>query len=92
MKKILLGTWAAICTVCASTAVSSIALASEAATEQTDQAAGVLLTMDILQKVSLGIVITAVVLFLIFYIVKAVLKKLLVAPAEKGEEQDNGRK
>ena len=92
MKKILLGTWAAICTVCASTAVSSIALASEAATEQTDQAAGVLLTMDILQKVSLGIVITAVVLFLIFYIVKAVLKKLHVAPAEKGEEQDNGRK
>ena len=86
MKKILLGTWAAICTVWASTAVSSIALASEAATEQTDQAAGVLLTMDILQKVSLGIGITAVVLFLIFYIVKAVLKKLHVVPEEKEEE------
>jgi hypothetical protein len=65
---------------------SSIALASEAATEQTDQAAGVLLTMDILQKVSLGIVITAVVLFLLFYIAKAVLKRLHVAPEEKEEE------
>lgn len=86
MKKILLGTWAAICTVWASTAVRSIALASEAATEQTDQAAGVLLTMDILQKVSLGIVIAAVVLFLIFYIVKAVLKRLLAAPEENEEK------
>ena len=87
MKKILLTVWAAICTLWASMAGSSIALASEAATEQTDQAAGVLLTMDILQKVSLGIVITAVVLFLIFYIVKAVLKKLLVASEEKEEER-----
>ena len=51
-----------------------------------------MLTMDVLQRICLDIVITAVVLFLIFYIVKAVLKKLLVAPAEKGEEQDNGRK
>lgn len=87
MKKILLTAWAAICTLWASMAGSSIALASEAATEQTDQAAGVLLTMDILQKVSLGIVITAVVLFLIFYIVKAVLKRLHIAPEEKEEER-----
>jgi hypothetical protein len=42
--------------------------------------------MDILQKVSLGIVITAVVLFLLFYIAKAVLKRLHVAPEEKEEE------
>ncbi len=45
-----------------------------------------MLTMDVLQKVCLGIVITAVVLFLIFYIVKAVLKKLNAAPEENEEK------
>ncbi len=48
-----------------------------------------MLTMDVLQRICLGIVITAVVLFLIFYIVKAVLKKLHVMPTEKEKEIDN---
>ncbi len=51
-----------------------------------------MLTMDVLQKVCLGIVITAVVLLLIFRIAKAVLKKLHVVPVEKGEENDNEQK
>jgi ammonia channel protein AmtB len=50
------------------------------------RAAKVMLTMDVLQRICLGIVITAVVLFLIFYIVKAVLKKLHAAPEENEEK------
>jgi ammonia channel protein AmtB len=57
------------------------------AEEPAGRAAKVMLTMDVLQRICLGIVITAVVLFLIFYIVKAVLKKLHVAPEEKEEER-----
>ena len=39
--------------------------------------------MDVLQTVCLVIVITAVVLFLLFYIAKAVLKRLHDAPEDK---------
>ena len=88
MKNRLLIVWAIICTGLAGIAGSLCVFAEEPA----GRAAKVMLTMDVLQRICLGIVITAVVLFLMFYIVKAVLKKLLVAPAEKGEEQDNGRK
>ena len=56
------------------------------AEEPASRAAKVMLTMDVLQKVCLGIVITAVVLFLIFYIVKAVLKKLHAAPEDNEEK------
>lgn len=88
MKNRLLIVWATICTGLAGMAGSLCVFAKE----PVGRAAKVMLTMDMLQRICLGIVIAAVVLFLIFYIVKAVLKKLHVAPAEKGEEQDNGRK
>lgn len=88
MKNRLLIVWATICTGLAGMAGSLCVFAGEPA----GRAAKVMLTMDVLQRICLGIVITAVVLFLIFYIAKAVLKRLLVVPAEKGEEQDNGRK
>ena len=52
----------------------------------------VLFTMDVYQTVCIIIVITAIVLFVAFHIAKAVLKKMLVAPTEKGEEQDNDPK
>ena len=83
MKNRLLIVWATICTGLAGMAGSFCVFAEEPA----DRAAKVMLTMDVLQRICLGIVITAVVLFLIFYIVKAVLKKLHVAPAEKEEEK-----
>lgn len=53
------------------------------AEEPAGRAAKVMLTMDVLQRICLGIVITAVVLFLIFYIIKAVLKKLNAASEDK---------
>lgn len=82
MKNRLLIVWATICTGLAGMAGSLCVFAEEPA----GRAAKVMLTMDVLQRICLGIVITAVVLFLIFYIVKAVLKKLLVAPEEKEEK------
>ena len=85
MKNRLLIVWATICTGLAGIAGSLCVFAEEPA----GRAAKVMLTMDVLQRICLGIVITAVVLFLIFYIVKAVLKKLHVVPVEKGEENDN---
>ena len=85
MKKIFLTAWAAICTGWAGIGGSLYAFAEE----QTERAAKVMLTMDVLQKVCLGIVITAVVLLLIFRIAKAVLKKLHVVPVEKGQKNDN---
>ena len=43
--------------------------------------------MDVFQTVSLVIVITAVVLFVAFYAVKAVLKKLHVEPENRDREE-----
>ena len=82
MKNRLLIVWATICTGLAGMAGSLCVFAEQPA----DRAAKVMLTMDVLQRICLGIVITAVVLFLIFYIVKAVLKKLHAAPEENEEK------
>lgn len=44
--------------------------------------------MDVFQTVSLVIVITAVVLFVAFYVVKAVLKKMHVAPDAQNKDTE----
>lgn len=92
MKKICLTVWAAICTVWASTAGTWLALASEQTDRAADKAEQVLLTMDVFQTVCLIIVISAVVLFVAFYIAKAVLKKMHVAPGEQDEENQTKEK
>ena len=46
----------------------------------------VLFTMDVYQTVCIIIVITAIVLFVAFHIAKAVLKKMLVSPDDKDED------
>ena len=92
MKKICLTVWAAICTVWASTAGTWPALASEQTDRAADKAEQVLLTMDVFQTVCLIIVISAVVLFVAFYIAKAVLKKMHVAPEEQDEENQTKEK
>lgn len=48
--------------------------------------------MDVFQTVCLIIVISAVVLFVAFYIAKAVLKKMHVAPEEQDEEHQTKEK
>ena len=83
MKKVLLTAWATACTLWASIASTCLARASEQTNAVTENAEKVLLTMDVLQTVCLVIVITAVVLFLLFYIAKAVLKRLHDAPEDK---------
>ena len=42
--------------------------------------------MDVYQTVCIIIVITAIVLFVAFHIAKAVLKKMLVSPDDKDED------
>lgn len=48
----------------------------------------IFVTLDVLQKVFLMILITAVVPLLVFYVVKAVLKKLYVEPEDKDDKQE----
>ncbi len=86
MKKIFLTVWAAMCTVWASIAGTCLAFAEEHTTKAAQQ---VLFTMDVFKTVCLVIVITAVALFVVFYIAKAVLKKLHVAPDEKEEGKES---
>ena len=86
LKKIFLAAWTAVCTAWICIAGTLPLLASEQASETAENTEKMLLTMDILQTVCIVIVITAVLLFVAFYILKAVLKKMHVAPT--WQEQD----
>lgn len=87
MKRVFLTVWAAVCALCGSMAGVCLASASEQTSTAAENAEKVLLTMDVFQTVSLVIVITAVVLFVAFYAVKAVLKKLHVEPENRDREE-----
>ena len=86
MKKSMIKTlWAAI-SACALGAMGTlVAFAGE---QETAEAGRVLATMDVLQKVSLIVVITVAVAVFIFYAVKMVLKKMYVAPEEDEKNKE----
>lgn len=62
------------------------AYAAEQGTEAAE-AADLMSTMDVLQKISLVIIIIAAVLIMGFYVVKMILKKMHVPPEVKPEEK-----
>ncbi|MBQ2255637.1 MAG: hypothetical protein IIW17_04795 [Clostridia bacterium] len=83
MKKIFWAVWTAVCTVWVSMVCTCPISASEQMSRATER---VLFTMDVYQTVCIIIVITAIVLFVAFHIAKAVLKKMLVSPDDKDED------
>ena len=87
MKHGMMKIWAAICTVWASTASTLTAFAAEQGTDAAE-AADLMSTMDVLQKVSGVIIIIAAVLIMGFYVVKMILKKLHVPPEQKQNESE----
>ena len=87
MKHSMRKFWAAICTVWASTASTLTAFAAEQGTEVAESA-NLMSTMDVLQKISLVIIIIAAVLIMGFYVVKMILKKMHVPPEEKQNEPE----
>ena len=84
MNKSMKAIWMTVCAALTSTACTLSVFASEAA-EDTPM---IFVTLDVLQKVFLMILIAAVVLLLVFYVVKAVLKKLYVEPENKDDKQE----
>ncbi len=86
MKHGMMKIWAAICTVWASTASTLSAYAAEQGTDAVESA-NLMSTMDVLQKISLVIIIIAAVLIMGFYVVKMILMKMHVPPEVKPEEK-----
>ena len=81
-KSIFKKIWAIVCTVEASTAGTLLVFAGEQAERQSK----LMMSMDIIQTVSLILVITVAVVLLALYAAKMVLKQMHVAP-EENEEQ-----
>lgn len=84
MKKSVFKTlWAAVCVV----VVSTMGVLSVFASEQIQgRGVSMMITMDVIQTVSLIIVIAIAILVFAFYLAKMVLKKMYIAP----EESDKG--
>ena len=78
-KSIFKKIWAVVCTAGASTAGTLLAFAGEQAEGQSK----LMLSMDVIQTVSLILVITVAVVILALYVAKMVLKKMHVAPEEE---------
>lgn len=85
-KSIFKKIWAAVCTVWVGMTGTLVAFATEQTTQTPSGAERVTMTMDVLQKVSLIIVIAVAVLIFAFYLAKMVLKKMYVAPEENEEK------
>ncbi len=81
-KSIFKKIWAVVCTAGASTAGTLLAFAGEQAEGQSK----LMLSMDVIQTVSLILVITVAVVIFALYAAKMVLKRMHVAPEENEEK------
>lgn len=89
MKKDLRTVWTAICTAITATAGTLCTYAAEQGTEPLSRAARANQILDVIQKVSLWILIVAVSLFVCWYAVKVILKKMHVPPEQKEKDAND---
>lgn len=89
MKKDLRTVWTAICAAITAAWGTVGAFAAEQGAEPLSRAARANQIMDVIQKVSLWILIVAVALFVCWYAVKVILKKIHVPPEQKEEDAND---
>ncbi len=88
MKRMIRAIWTTALAACMAV-TGAFGVHAEEATDQLSRATRANKLLDTVQGVSLWILIISVSLFVAWYVVKTVLKRIHVPPEEKGEQTDD---
>lgn len=89
MRTAITTAWKTICTAWIALSGTLCVYATEQSTEPATRASQMLDIIDAIQKVCLWIVIVAVTVFIAWYVIKRVLRRMHVPPEEKEKKTDD---